>query len=758
MDIFSGHLAFVFGLLGNIVSFMVYLAPIPTFRLIYKKKSSEGFQSVPYVVALFSAMLWIYYALCKTDATLLITINSAGCFIETIYIGFHLFYATKKSRVQTMKLLVVLVICGFGFIVLSTHYLVKPSKRANIVGWVCLIFSLCVFVAPLFILRQVIRTKSVEYMPFLLSFFLTLSAVMWFFYGLLLKDVNIAIPNVLGFGLGLVQMVLYYMYKNGDKQKLPETQKKVINLDELRAPEITEQIIDIPKLGAILRSDKNPRNGRLLRTDFCIWTSRPTFRLIYKKRSSEGFQSVPYVVALFSAMLWIYYAFCKSDTTLLITINSVGCFIETIFISFHLFYSPKKTRVQTMKLILILIVCGFGFIVLSTHFLVEASKRAIVVGWICLVFSLCVFVAPLCILRRVIQTKSVEYMPFLLSFFLTLSAVMWFFYGLLLKDFNIAIPNVLGFAFGVLQMVLYFMYKTADKTSHEQKLPETQIQVIVLDEQKVPELSDKIIDIPKFGALNIPVASKPTFYKIYKKKSTEGFQCVPYVVGLFSAMLWIYYAFLKPDTTLLITINSVGCVIQSIYISFFLFYATRIARMQTVKLLLLLNIVGMGLILLLTHFLTKGATRANIVGWICLVFSLCVFVAPLCVVRQIIRTKSVEYMPFLLSFFLTLSAVMWFFYGLLRKDYNIAIPNVLGFTFGVLQMVLYIMYKNVKKVEEEKLPEIQSQIVAIEDDKQIIDVVKLSAIVCPQIIPAVVPFLVNDNAEKLEGEKKTTTN
>ncbi|KAI3455076.1 hypothetical protein Pfo_011739 [Paulownia fortunei] len=173
-------------------------------------------------------------------------------------------------------------------------------------------------------------------------------------------------------------------------------------------------------------------------------------------------------------MLWIYYAFLKSNTTLLITINSVGCFIETIYISFYLFYATKKAREQTLKLLVLLIVCGFGFIVLSTHFLVKASERANIVGWICLVFSLCVFIAPLCIL----------------------------------------IPNVLGFGFGVLLMVLYLKYKNAGKISIEQKLPEIQIQkqVIVLEEPKSPELTEQIIDIVKFSALlrsqKIPVASQ----------------------------------------------------------------------------------------------------------------------------------------------------------------------------------------------------------------------------------------------------------
>lgn len=252
MAVHPHYLTLAFGLLGNIVSFMVFLAPIPTFHKIYKKKSAEGFQSLPYVVALLSCMLWIYYALLKKDALLLITINSVGCVIETIYLALFLFYAPKKARIETVKLLLMLNVVGYGLMLVLTVLLAKGEKRLQAVGWICLAFNLSVFAAPLCIMRQVIRTKSVEFMPFPLSFFLTLGAVMWFFYGLLLKDYNIAFPNILGFIFGIAQMGLYILYKNAKKTILQEPKLQESKLQESMLQEISDHVIDVVKISTLV--------------------------------------------------------------------------------------------------------------------------------------------------------------------------------------------------------------------------------------------------------------------------------------------------------------------------------------------------------------------------------------------------------------------------------------------------------------------------------------------------------------------------
>lgn len=245
-------LAVVFGILGNIISVLVFLAPVPTFCRIYKKKSTESFQSLPYQVALFSCMLWLYYALIKKGAFLLITINAFGCVVETIYISMFLAYASKNSRMSAMKLFISMNLGLFSFILILTHFLLKSSIRVQVLGWICVAISVSVFAAPLNIMARVVRTKSVEFMPFTLSFFLTLSAVMWFAYGLFIKDLCVALPNVLGFILGMLQMLLYAIYRHSEKvnieeKKLPAEQMKSINvvLTTLGASEVHPVVLDI---------------------------------------------------------------------------------------------------------------------------------------------------------------------------------------------------------------------------------------------------------------------------------------------------------------------------------------------------------------------------------------------------------------------------------------------------------------------------------------------------------------------------------
>ncbi|KAK1381636.1 hypothetical protein POM88_028380 [Heracleum sosnowskyi] len=55
-------------------------------------------------------------------------------------------------------------------------------------------------------------------------------------------------------------------------------------------------------------------------------------------------------------------------------------------------------------------------------------------------------------------------------------------------------------------------------------------------------------------------------------------------------MLWLYYALLIENGILLISVNSIGLLIEALYIVIFLFYATREARKQTLKISFLLSV------------------------------------------------------------------------------------------------------------------------------------------------------------------------
>ncbi|KAG6396414.1 hypothetical protein SASPL_142563 [Salvia splendens] len=157
---------FTFGILGNVVSILLFLAPVPTFRKIYEAKSTMGFDSLPYATALMSSMLWLYYAMLTPNAVLIITINVFGA----------LAHAGKILGAMNVGLL---------FLIFAvTFFVFEGQTRAKVVGW---------------------------------------------------------LPNVGGFCLSMIQMLVYVIYRNKTPLKM-DMEKKInlVNVKVVGTPEIRD--------------------------------------------------------------------------------------------------------------------------------------------------------------------------------------------------------------------------------------------------------------------------------------------------------------------------------------------------------------------------------------------------------------------------------------------------------------------------------------------------------------------------------------
>ncbi|CAM0884863.1 unnamed protein product [Alopecurus aequalis] len=199
----------IVGIVGNVISFGLFLSPAPTLWKIFKKKDVEEF---------------------SPDPTLVITINGVGLVIEAVYLVTFLAFAPGKKRLRVLGMLALEVVLVLG-VLLGAH---THDRRSTIVGIICVIANTVMYAAPLTVMFKVIRTKSVEYMPLFLSIVGLFNGFCWTAYALIKFDLYITIPNALGVLFSIMQLILYgCYYKSTPKEKknveLPTVAPKTID-------------------------------------------------------------------------------------------------------------------------------------------------------------------------------------------------------------------------------------------------------------------------------------------------------------------------------------------------------------------------------------------------------------------------------------------------------------------------------------------------------------------------------------------------
>ncbi|XP_076936261.1 bidirectional sugar transporter SWEET4-like [Bidens hawaiensis] len=216
------------GVVGNVISVILFLSTVPTFYRIWKKGSVEQYSPVPYLAAVFNCGLWVLYGMpfVHPNSLLVSTTNGAGAVIEFGYLVIFLMYSDtrKRLRVALMMLLEVLVFGGLAIFVLTVVH--TTHMRSIIVGGIGAAANILMYASPLSVMKLVITTKSVEYMPFLLSLFCFSNGLCWFLYALFPFDPFMAIPNGTGALLGIIQLILYATFYKSTKRMLAARKEK----------------------------------------------------------------------------------------------------------------------------------------------------------------------------------------------------------------------------------------------------------------------------------------------------------------------------------------------------------------------------------------------------------------------------------------------------------------------------------------------------------------------------------------------------
>ncbi|XAR51854.1 hypothetical protein NMG60_11006616 [Bertholletia excelsa] len=212
----------VIGIIGNITSFFLFTSPWPTMYRILEKKSVEEFKPDPYLAGAMNCIFWIFYGLpiVHPHSTLVVTINSIGLALQLGYLAIFFTYGDKKLRIKIMLVLLVelIVFAAIASVALLKFHAHNP--RINFVGAFCVFFGIILYSSPLTIMKKVIQTKSVEFMPFWLSFAAWSNGVVWSAYAFIGGiDYYILTGNGVGALLATAQLILYVMYRKSTPRK-----------------------------------------------------------------------------------------------------------------------------------------------------------------------------------------------------------------------------------------------------------------------------------------------------------------------------------------------------------------------------------------------------------------------------------------------------------------------------------------------------------------------------------------------------------
>eukprot|EP00542_Grammatophora_oceanica_P018942 CAMPEP_0194049396 /NCGR_PEP_ID=MMETSP0009_2-20130614/30616_1 /TAXON_ID=210454 /ORGANISM="Grammatophora oceanica, Strain CCMP 410" /LENGTH=233 /DNA_ID=CAMNT_0038695543 /DNA_START=55 /DNA_END=756 /DNA_ORIENTATION=+ len=192
----------------------------------------------------------------------------------------------------------------------------------------------------------------------------------------------------------------------------------------------------------------------------------PTMRGIARDKTTGTLPLLPYSSMIGNCILWVTYGILKQQSKIW-SCNVVGLVLGTWYWFQFIKYAPKNNLGKaSLPGTVTQHVQAMGAIAAATMILAFfIQDGADLVGNMGVVLCVAMFASPLAALRTVIETRSAKSIPLPFTLASILNCFLWSTVGLLdMHDVNVIVPNLLGLFFGVVQVLLKFIYRNGAST------------------------------------------------------------------------------------------------------------------------------------------------------------------------------------------------------------------------------------------------------------------------------------------------------
>ena len=190
------------------------ITQIQTALSLLKSKTCKSLSIVPFIAMYTNCYVWFIYGLLKQDF-ILIYPNLTGI-IAGLFSAISYQYVSIVMDKKPISTNFITILLSFAIITLVS-YLSNSSYR-SMIGLIGCIMSIILSGSPLAVMKKVLNEKNTSSIIFSSSLIMFINSFCWFLYGMFIKpDLNISVPNFIGFILSCMQMLLFLLYPNQKK-------------------------------------------------------------------------------------------------------------------------------------------------------------------------------------------------------------------------------------------------------------------------------------------------------------------------------------------------------------------------------------------------------------------------------------------------------------------------------------------------------------------------------------------------------------